>query len=255
MEAQPIRDESGALTQFIGVQTDISALKCAELRLTAQHDAMRVLAESTSFEEAIPKLLRAIGEPLCLDRGEYWRVDPEASVLRLETDWSAEPELDQEFAAGSRTMTFEPSKGLAGHVWATGQPYWISDIATDPVFSRASLAARAGLRTAIGFPIASAGETVGVMVFLSRSTLEMFGQLEELLTTLGRQIGMFLERRRAEAEALERQHFVESLTDANPSLIYLFDLHTRRTNLVNRGASALFGQNPDQITRRMTPTP
>ena len=50
--------------------------KCAEWRLTAQHDAMRVLAESTSFAEAIPKLLRAIGEPLCLDRGEYWRVDP-----------------------------------------------------------------------------------------------------------------------------------------------------------------------------------
>ena len=58
---------------------------------------------------------------------------------------------------------------------------------------------------------------------------------------------MFLERRRAEAEALERQHFVESLTEANPSLIYLFDLPTRRTTLVNRGASGLFGQNPDQI--------
>ena len=76
-EFQPIRDESGALTQFIGVQADINALKCAEWRLTAQHDAMRVLAESASFDEAIPKLLRAIGEPLCLDRGEYWRVDPD----------------------------------------------------------------------------------------------------------------------------------------------------------------------------------
>ena len=75
----------------------------------------------------------------------------------------------------------------------------------------------------------------------------MFGRLGELLTTLGRQIGMFIERRRAEAEALERQHFVESLTDANPSLIYLLDLSTRRTKSVNRRASALFGQDPDQI--------
>jgi len=247
LEVQPIRDELGALTQFIGVQTDIGARKSAEFRLTAQHDAMRVLAESASFEEAIPKLLCAIGKPLCLDRGEYWRVDPEASVLRLATDWSAAPELDQEFADDSRTITFKRGEGLPGDVWAMSQPDWIPDIACNDHYPRAVLAKRAGFSAAMGLPIADGDKTVGVIVFLSRSTLEIYGPLEELLTTLGRQIGMFLERRRAEADALERQHFVESLTDANPSLIYLFDLPTRQITLVNRGAYALFGHNPDQI--------
>ena len=42
VEVQPIHDESGKVTQFIGVQEDITARKRAEWRLAAQHNAMRV---------------------------------------------------------------------------------------------------------------------------------------------------------------------------------------------------------------------
>jgi two-component system, sensor histidine kinase and response regulator len=53
--------------------------------------------------------------------------------------------------------------------------------------------------------------------------------------------------RRSEAEARERQRFVERLTDANPSMIFLFDISANRTTFVNSRISTLFGYSPNQI--------
>ena len=62
------------------------------------------------------------------------------------------------------------------------------------------------------------------------------------------------ELRAAEEEARERQRFVERLTDANPSLIYLFDISTKHTAFVNNRISALFGYSPDQIKAEVSDT-
>ena len=247
IEVQPIRDESGRLTRFIGVQTDITSRKSAEWRLTAQHAAMRVLAESVSLDQALPQLLRTVCESLGLDRGEYWQVDPAAGMLDLVHEWSAALEEDREFSALSNAIRFPRGLGLPGRVWALNHPDSIGDVTDDNRFLRSAAAAHAGLRAAVGFPITSAAETIGVMVFLSRSELEMDLSLDELLTTLGRQIGMFIERRRAEDEARERQRFIERLTDANPSMIYLFDMSSGRTTFVNDRVSVMFGFRPDQL--------
>ncbi len=147
---------------------------------------MRVLAEAASLNDAIPRLLRAVAESLGLDRGEYWQIDPASGLLDLVHDWSAAPDEDREFAAGSRKNRFARGVSLTGRVWELGRPAWTGDLANDDHFDRSELAARAGLCAAVGFPIASDAQTIGVMMFLSRSALEMDPTLEELLTTLGR---------------------------------------------------------------------
>ena len=99
----------------------------------------------------------------------------------------------------------------------------------------------------MGIPIACGQDAYGVMILLSRTTLCKDDSLRELLLTLGHQIGMFIERRRAEEVARQRQRFIERLTDANPSLIYLFDIPSRRTKFVNNRITSLFGFTPDDI--------
>jgi PAS domain S-box-containing protein len=216
-------------------------------RLKAQHAAMRVLAESASLEEAIPQFLKVIAESLGLDRGEYWQVDPTTSMLYLIHVWSAAPGLEEEFAASVRSRSLVRGEGIGGRVWATGRPKCVADITRDGRLSRPGLAERATLRAAVGFPISSSAETIGVMVLFSRSCLELDQSLDELLTTLGQQIGLFIERKRAAEEALKRQRFIERLTDANPSIIYLLDIPTHRATFVNNRVSELFGYSPDEI--------
>jgi len=65
------------------------------------------------------------------------------------------------------------------------------------------VAAAEGLRSALGFPIAVAGEVVGVMEFFSADIREPDQELLAMLAALGSQIGQFIERKHAE-EILDR---------------------------------------------------
>ncbi len=59
--------------------------------------------------------------------------------------------------------------------------------------------------------------------------------------------GEVAERQRAEAEARERQRFVESLAEANPSMLYLFSIHNCRAVWLNSRVSTLLDRTPEEI--------
>ena len=61
-------------------------------------------------------------------------------------------------------------------------------------------AARAGLHAAFGFPVLGRAGILGVMEFFSREIREPDADLLGMLTTVGSQIGLFVERKRAEEE-------------------------------------------------------
>jgi PAS domain S-box-containing protein len=105
-----------------------------------------------------------------------------------------------EFEAASRAAAFEPGVGLPGRVWASGQVHWLPDVPTDGNFPRAPVAAREGLRAAVGFPILLRSEVLGVLEFFSREIRKPDEALVEMLAAIGSQIGQFSERKRAEAE-------------------------------------------------------
>ena len=247
VEVQAIRDDSGAVVQFIGVQEDVTARKRAECRLTTHNNAMRVLAESVSLDEAIPPFLGAIAQGLGLDRGEFWQGETGSGMIHMTYDWSAELAQDQEFAAGSRADSFTSGESLAGRIWALGRPDRVDDVAQDSNFLRSDPAQRARFRSAVGTPITCGSSKIGVMIFFSQTALEPDDSLQDLLATLGHQIGMFIERRRVDDLARERQRFIERLTDANPCLIYLFDIPSLRTTFVNNRITSLLGFTAYQV--------
>src|SRR3989442_5443882 len=63
---------AGALARLMIAQ-DVTARRRAEARLAAQLAVTRILAESATVGEAVPRLIEAIGEPLGWDAGELWR--------------------------------------------------------------------------------------------------------------------------------------------------------------------------------------
>jgi len=52
--------------------------------------------------------------------------------------------------------------GLPGRVLSSGRPAWVVDVGQEPGFPRAAAARRAGLKSAVAFPI-QAGERTGVL--------------------------------------------------------------------------------------------
>ncbi|MBI2016616.1 MAG: GAF domain-containing protein, partial [Candidatus Rokubacteria bacterium] len=198
-----VRDGAGRARRLRGVKVDITNLKRAQQYQEIQFGVTRLLAQATSLDEALPVLFERLCRSLGWEFGEVWRVDAAADVLRRGGAWH-EPSFDiGGFLEATRELAFARGVGLPGRVWQDGGPVWVSDVTTDARFARSALAATAGIHSAFAFPIRSAREVIGVLVFFSRRVYPPDEHLLKVVDDLGLQIGQFIERRQAE-EALER---------------------------------------------------
>lgn len=190
---------------FTGIARDITERKAAQRRLGAQHAVARLLAESSTVAQAARDILKAVHDALGWEVGAIWHVDREADVLRCVETWCA-PQIEAaEFEEMSRQRTFMRGDGLPGRVWSSGEPAWIEDIAANGNFPRAVVAARNNLHGGFAFPIRLGTEVLGVIEFYSRETREPEPELLDMMATIGRQVGQFVERRRAEEERVRLQ--------------------------------------------------
>ena len=198
----PVEIRAGQFEQdgrrFLALARDITERKHAEQRVAAEHAVTRILAEAATVEEAAPKVLQALCECLRWDFSALWLVDRHAQVLRCAELWR-EPSIEvPEFEAATWASTFGHGSGLPGRVWARRAPACIVDVAIDPSFLRADVAAREGLHAAFAIPILLGAEVLGVIDLVSREVREPDQGLLDMVATIGSQIGQFIERKRAE---------------------------------------------------------
>ena len=203
----PVRDASGKVRRIAGVAEDITEAKRDELRRRLHYETARLLSISTSRAEVIPKLLQMVAETFRWDVAEFWEVSESADRLRLAQTWQAAGAKLATFVKHSRKLNFTVSEGLPGHVFQTRQPDWILDVAECPYFTRKAVAARAGLRSAVAFPIALDHEVMGMMVFLAHRVTEPDADLLEIFASVGSQIAQFIERKKTEEALREANEF------------------------------------------------
>ena len=192
---------------------DVTERKRAEARLTVQYAVTAVLAASASLAEASPKLLQAICEGVEWDLAELWHVDAASNVLCLDGVWHVPALNVAHFVALSRATTFAPGSGVPGRVWQGGEALWINDLAAEPSV-RAAAAAQLGLHSAVAMPIHCGNHVTGVMMFVARDIRQPDDDVLHLLEAVGRQISVFIERKRSEAEVFPLAALVASSDDA-----------------------------------------
>jgi PAS domain S-box-containing protein len=249
--AAPIRDDEGTIRGVVLVFRDVSERKRAERRLAAQHETARILAEAGTLEEAVPRILEAVCRNLGWDVGGLWTVDEEADVLRCVQVWHAPSVNAPQLEADCRERALARNEGLPGRVWETRRPLWLADAPNQANFPRATLAAREGLHGAFAVPIALRDEVLGVMEFFSREVRQPDDEMLSMMTTIGSQIGQFIERRRAESELRESEALKGSILTSALDCIITID-EGGRVMEWNPAAEKTFGYSrPEVVGRKM----
>src|SRR4051794_17748698 len=229
---------SGALTKELDAARLRARVGSAHHLLMAQQAIADHLVAGLGPPELCSRVLATLGETLGWDLGTIWRPTEDGALLRCAAVWhagDARPGVAL-FADHTREQRFAPGQGMPGRVWAFRRPSWVPDVSRDARMPRASQALRAGLMTAVAFPLAVGDDCAGVIEFFSRSVHEPSGEISAMFATVGGQLAQYLERRRTESLRLDR---ARGFLDAAGALIVVLDAHGRVLLANTRAATAV----------------
>ena len=203
-----IQDRLMSLQAFLGIAAVTGLLLAATLaerrrdeeRKSLLHAVTRILAESSTLTEATPQIIQRICNSLSWHVGAIWQVDRNSATLSCAGVWQVGSATFPAFENTTKQRTFEKGVGLPGRVWASGEPAWIPDVVHDANFPRVRIAAQEGLHAAFGFPIRLGDEIHGVIEFFSSQIRRPDEDLLRMMSTIGIQIGQFIERRHGDEE-------------------------------------------------------
>jgi PAS domain S-box-containing protein len=192
------RDETES-ARWIGSVQDVTEQRLSERELRAHYAVGQALREWESFELGAVDLLRRIATALDYPMGSLWLWDATAEALACRAFWTA-PDIDPdaEFEQAKRAVTFRAGEGKLGRAWQTREPVVTSDVATDHDFRPRDAAVAAGIASAVAFPAVGPGGPVAALSFYSFERRVPSAELVRTLTAIGRELGRFLNRRRAE---------------------------------------------------------
>lgn len=218
-------------------------------RQALQHAVAKVLAGASTVEQAIPDLLKAIVVNLGWHVGLFWRVQDDRRTIICAQGWSGDTAVAQEFMRRSRQETHTVGSELPGHCWARGEPLWVEDVARNLMFTRGSVGTTGMLHAACAFPIWLRANVYGVIELFSSEPQTEDWDLLRGLGTVGRQIGLFVERTEVEAALHEHEARTSLIIDTALDAVITMD-PTGRITEWNVQAEQIFGWSAHEVIGR-----
>ncbi len=203
-------------------------LKSQNAQLQLLLTASQAISEAVDIDSALAIILDKLCRTLGWDFGEAWMPNDSATMLEYRQAWYGDDVKLAEFYYSSKTRESFQGPGLAARIWKEQHLEWIADASQENLenFSRADIAAAAGLKGMLGIPIllrdSSTTEdnfqVLAVLVFFQKNEMKPDRRSLELLESVARQLGSMIQRKKTEAALkqanleLERLANLDSLT-------------------------------------------
>ena len=230
LTVSPVKHVDGRVIGASKIARDISERVRNDRRRLAQYTVASLLAGSWTLEEASSAILQTIASIGDWVLSALWVYDEAIGRLRCRAFWHAGAPPLEKFGQFSTSLQFGIGEGLPGRVWQSNEPAWINDVVVDKNFPRAPAAREAGLHGGFAFPLFAGRAINGVVELFSENVAEPDPDLLQLVTALGSQVGLFIERRRVEKE-LERAKENAELASAAKDRFLATLSHELRTPL------------------------
>ena len=166
------------------------------------------------------------------------------------------------FEATTRARTFPRGWGVPGKVWETGEPIWMKDIRDFERLPRQEVARRDGLHAAFAFPVYGIADgpaptraserrrnVIGVVELYSNHVEPPDEHMLNTAVSLGFQLGVFLESRRAQEVARAQRLRNAAVVEIALDCIITID-HEGRILEWNPAAERTFGHSRSEVLGR-----
>lgn len=206
-----VRDTGHGPVHLTGVYLDITERKVAQLHAAARQRVAEIMATCVDLDEAAPRLLQAIAEPLGWQYAELWRLRERGQTLRCIASWAAPPLTFTAMQAFKTTARFRRGKGLPGRTWESEEVQWIPNLGSDLHLANLQAVETERLYSAAAFPVRLQQKVLGVITLFSQEFRDREAAVIELVASLGSQIGQFMERARVEQRLRDETRIIEAL--------------------------------------------
>jgi two-component system, cell cycle sensor histidine kinase and response regulator CckA len=241
---------TAALDRGVKVYTvyirDISERRRAERDAAAEHATLRILSGAASLAEAAAPLLDTLCTAHGWDLGTIWVRDDEVGAVRCVHLWKAEGVEAPELEALAGDVFFPVGAGLVGQVSASGETLWVENLRENAPFPRMALAARHGLVSLAAVPVLGGRECLGVIELFSRTSRPDDADLRGRLSAIGRQLGLFQDRRRAEKALRASEERFRALVENGSDVTALVDADGT-FRYVSGPVRRVLGRTPEEL--------
>ncbi|HET7197534.1 MAG TPA: PAS domain S-box protein, partial [Burkholderiales bacterium] len=246
ISGEPVFAPSGEFLGYRGLGRDVSEQRREERLVELEHAVARDLADAKDVRGALLAVMRAVCESEGWDAARFFRLDPEADVMRCEEVWASGAGPLARFAEESRGTLRLRGFGLVAHVWESGEPVWIADVSQDPRLGSVERVREMGMHGAFIFPVAFEGRVLGVLSISSSTVRRPDERLMQTLRVIGAQVGQFLQRNQAEAALSEsEQRFRQTFELAGSGIAHVS--LTGRFLRANRRLCEMLGYTAEEL--------
>jgi PAS domain S-box-containing protein len=240
------RDRHGNPLYRISIIEDITERKRAEVRLSAEHAISRIIGTAPTMDHAAPRVLKALCDAYDLAAGELWDSDDDGQTFRCSSVHASE-ELGDGAATwreAALSTVVDDKASLQSKAWRSKRPAWRVNARAGSVSPRKHLFVSMGVVSQMVFPLMAGHRCSGVVFLHARRKLVEDSELEESLSSLGRDLGQFRLRTHTEQALRESETLLRAAARATNDAIWDWDLKAGRVRW-NESLKELFGYDID----------
>jgi nitrate/nitrite-specific signal transduction histidine kinase len=185
--------------------------------LAALNDIAGEVSRSLDLDQLMQGALEKTLQLTQIEAGGFYIWDEETQLLRL----AAYQGLDDDLAHAIDRLKF--GEGISGRVQQIGEPIVVQDISSDERLTVGEVAAHA-YHAAASFPLISRSNVLGTLFVVSHEFRPFSQQDIGLLTAIGQQVGVAIEKTRLYNQAEQRMRELEALYRADEKLLTHLEL-------------------------------
>jgi two-component system, cell cycle sensor histidine kinase and response regulator CckA len=239
VNVRAVRDSDHAVISYVGTLEDVTDRKRAELEREVTFEIIHAVNVTDNLDDLLRLVHQALRKVLSADNCFVALYEPSTGMFHF-------PFFVDQYDQAPPPQ--QVGRSCTAYVYRTGRAMLIPQKAFDKLAAEGQVELVGTPSPSwLGAPLRTPGATIGVLVVQHYEDENAYTQRDlEFLSSVGGQIAVAIERKRAEERVGESEARLRVMIEQLPAILWTVDTDLRITSALGAGL-ARFGLNPNQI--------